>query len=82
MTILERKTFVFDQNLLISLIRSLYILKANSPNQNNRTGFLNPEMITTDTHMETDINVVIYLTEALNCETSGYDFFVGPYLQR
>ncbi|GKD47091.1 ulp1 protease family, C-terminal catalytic domain-containing protein, partial [Tanacetum coccineum] len=55
---------------------SLYLLKATSPNQNNRTGFLNPEVITADTHMDTDINVIIYLTEALK----GYDFFVAPYL--
>ncbi|GJZ99266.1 hypothetical protein Tco_0671817 [Tanacetum coccineum] len=40
------------------------------------TGFLNPEVITADTHMDTDINVIIYLTEALK----GYDFFVAPYL--
>lgn len=65
-------------------IRSLYLLKAASPNKNNKTGFLNPEVITADTHMDmdTDTDVVIYLTEALNCEISGYDFFVAPYLQR
>ncbi|PWA73087.1 ulp1 protease family, C-terminal catalytic domain-containing protein [Artemisia annua] len=68
-------------NILTLFLRSLYILKENSPNRNNKTGFLNPEMITADTHMDTDINVEIYLTEALKCETSGYDFFVAPYLQ-
>ncbi|PWA86111.1 ulp1 protease family, C-terminal catalytic domain-containing protein [Artemisia annua] len=57
---------------------SLYLLKAASSNQNNKTGFLNPEVITADTRMDTDTEVVIYLTEALNC---GYDFFVAPYLQ-
>ena len=54
-------------------IRSLYLLKAASPNKNNKNGFLNPEVITADTHMDTDTDtdtdtdVVIYLTEALNC---------------
>ncbi|GJS88485.1 hypothetical protein Tco_0771121 [Tanacetum coccineum] len=73
----DGSSVIADSVLLLLLIRwSLYLLKATSPNQNNRTGFLNPEVITADTHMDTDINVIIYLTEALK----GYDFFVAPYL--
>ncbi|GJQ89458.1 ulp1 protease family, C-terminal catalytic domain-containing protein [Tanacetum coccineum] len=54
---------------------TIYLFMETSPN--NKTGFLNPEVITPDTHMDTDIDVGIYLTKALK----GYEFFVAPYLQ-
>nr|GEW11262.1 ulp1 protease family, C-terminal catalytic domain-containing protein [Tanacetum cinerariifolium] len=63
-------------NILALFLRSLYLFMKTSPN--NKTGFLNPEVITADTHMETNIYVGIYLTKALK----GYDFFVASYLHK
>nr|GEW14158.1 hypothetical protein [Tanacetum cinerariifolium] len=75
--IIELLTFEkIRTNILTLFSRSLYLFMETSPN--NKTGFLNPEVITEDTHMDTYIDVEIYMTKALK----GYDFFVAPYLHK
>ena len=57
------------------LIRSLYQLKGRS--QQNKVGFLHPELITPDVYGANRGATLDYLARALE----GYEFYVAPYLQ-
>ncbi|GJT63701.1 hypothetical protein Tco_1015181 [Tanacetum coccineum] len=54
---------------------SLYHLKGHS--SQNKVGFLNPGMITTDSCFYEKWATIDYLTQSL----TGYDFYLAPYLQ-